>query len=74
MNSRRFTSDDSRASHGKDSTPQSRQEIAALRDFPAREQAQEPAAGGCGQIVLVGQPVSGYAWRHGGGIVRSQSQ
>jgi NAD(P)-dependent dehydrogenase (short-subunit alcohol dehydrogenase family) len=33
MNERRFTTDDSRASHGKDSTPQSRQEIVALRDF-----------------------------------------
>jgi hypothetical protein len=33
MNSRRFTADGSHASYGKDSTPQVRQETAALRDF-----------------------------------------
>jgi hypothetical protein len=33
MNSRRFTAKYSRASDSKDSTPQLRQETAALRDF-----------------------------------------
>jgi hypothetical protein len=32
-NSRRFTADASRASNRKDSTPQTRQKTAALRDF-----------------------------------------
>jgi hypothetical protein len=36
MNARRFTADSSRAFNRKDSTPQLRQETAALRDFNPR--------------------------------------
>jgi hypothetical protein len=44
-----------------------------LEELTTQQRENIAAAGGCGQIVLVGQ-LSGYASRHGGGIVRSQSQ